>query len=204
MKLKCLFVALLFSCLNGAAKAQFQRGDLMIGGSLGASSGANFNDGDLTSTGFSLSLNPSLGYFFSESAAFGITPGIGFSTQQSYRDGERFGDRQYNSNGAISLFYRKYYRLAEQFYFFFEPSASYSGSSWGDIGSRGFTVGISPGVAFRISEKWLVETSFGGARFSRQYQDSGQPTEVTTRNWNLNLTNFGSVSLQYLLQNQKQ
>ncbi|WP_114752432.1 outer membrane beta-barrel protein [Pleomorphovibrio marinus] len=204
MKPKFVLLFLFLVVFSSSVMAQFQPGNLMLGGSVSISNGATFQEGNMTSTGFSSSFNPSVAYFISESSAFGISPGIGFSTQQAYRDGESFGDRQYNSNGAISLFYRKYYRLAEQIYFFFEPSTSYSGSNWGDIGSRGFTVEISPGVAFRISEKWLVETSFGGARFSRHFHDSGQPNEVNTRNWNLNFTNFGSVRLQFLLQSQKQ
>lgn len=204
MKPKFVLMSLFVVVFSSSAIAQFQPGNLMFGGAVSISNSATFQEGNMSSTGFYTTFNPSVAYFISESSAFGISPGIGFSTQQAYWDGESFGDRQYHSSGSISLFYRKYFRLAEQFYFFFEPSTSYSGSNWGDIGSRGFTVEISPGVAFRISEKWLVETSFGGARFSRQFSDSGQANEVNSRNWNLNFTNFGSVRLQFLLQSQKQ
>lgn len=92
MKTKFVLAILFVVVFSSSVMAQFQPADLMFGVAVSISNSANFQEGNMTSTGFSTSFNPSVGYFISESSAFGISPGVGFSGQQVYRDGEILGN----------------------------------------------------------------------------------------------------------------
>lgn len=190
-----LFLLIFVSGFTNAF-AQFNKGDWFVGGSFGLS----FNTSKLSihrnTSDFNINLDPSLGYFFSESAAIGFVPQISFNTS-SVSDVNTGNYSTNKVSGGMGIFYRKYFTVADKFYLFFEPRLMYIGSNMQDEDFRYVRLSISPGAAYRISPKWMVEASLGGLLYSRSVYSSGFDQESKDSRLSFDLITTNSIGIVY-------
>lgn len=97
----------------------------------------------------------------------------------------------------MGIFYRKYFTVADKFYLFFEPRLMYIGSNMQDEDFRYVRLSISPGAAYRISPKWMVEASLGGLLYSRSVYSSGSDQESKDSRLSFDLITTNSIGIVY-------
>lgn len=137
------------------ASAQLQKGNLLVGASLG-DIGLGLQSGN---TSFSLSINPKLGYFIQDNIALGGEVDLGFATDNT-------GTVINYGVGAFGRYYfgQKNMVLLKHARFFGEASAGFSGLNSdpkGPIGAtntNGLGLGAGPGLAYFITPNIGLET----------------------------------------------
>lgn len=162
---KILLIGVLLLSSSFIASAQFNKGDVLLGGQLSYNSiqsdyvpSQKSNNGNFTiSFGKAIKVNEVFGINLSYS------PG-----SQKNTDPNNFYDNTFNSY-SLGIFYRLYKPLSKEFYFFGEGGvnylglSSYSKNTTGDKISSGTANGgsiyIMPGIAYRISKKFFLEVS---------------------------------------------
>jgi hypothetical protein len=168
--------------LHTSVKAQFKKGDLLLGGNLSYSSnsnnsttppfpGAAYRSGYFTiSAGTALSANAVMGLNLA------YTPG-------SFVRADINGTAVRDVNHAYStgIFYRLYKSLGKEFYLFAEGDANYnwsdsyekdaSGNKTVTGSTNGVIVEIFPGIAYIISKKFFIEITIPNL-FSMGYVSS--------------------------------
>jgi hypothetical protein len=154
------------------ANAQFDKGSLLLGGTLSYNSIKNTtnnptnNPESKTSSGV---FNISLGKAISENAVFGVDLSYSPYSQSNYYS-YNTGALDYSNNFyTIGVFYRLYKNLGKEFYFFGQATISYRGSvetGKDDAGvkqlsgsSSGGLINLYPGISYKISKKFLLELS---------------------------------------------
>ncbi|NHE59903.1 outer membrane beta-barrel protein [Cyclobacterium plantarum] len=201
--MKHLFLLFIFVSGISNAFAQFNKGDKFAGGSFGLSINTSEVIAQSNNSNFSIHLNPNLGFFVSESAAIGLIPQINFSRSTSTN--VNGGKSTTNSlSGGMGVFYRKYFTVAENFSLFFEPRAVYTGAIIRDDGFNNFSLSISPGAAYRISSKWMVEATLGGLLYSRSLDQLGTDQESSDSRFAFDLITTNSVGLIYFFKQKDQ
>ncbi len=182
-----LTIVLLFS-FSFIASAQFNKGDVLLGGGLGYSS-YKFSDGinpDQKNTGANISL--SLGKAVKNNAVFGISL---YYNPGSYTNNTSTGYVNYKtSRYSAGVFYRMYKSLGKDFYLFGTAGLGYNGSSTSGKDSTGAenlsgtsnggSISFVPGLAYRLSKKAFLEVMipnlFSASYSSQKTTQSGQTT----------------------------
>lgn len=194
--MKHLFLIFIFVSGFSNAFAQFNIGDKFVGGSFGLSINTSEIIAQSNISEFNIHLNPNFGFFVSESAAIGLIPQINFSRRSSTN--VNGGESKTNSlSGGMGVFYRKYFTVVDNFYLFFEPRAVYIGSIIRDDGFSNFSLSISPGAAYRISPRWMVEASLGGLLYTRSLNQSGTDQENINSRFAFDLITTNSIGIIY-------
>lgn len=139
-----LFIFLSFLLLTNQAKAQLDRKDFMVGGSLGFST---IHNGDLSHN--SINLSPNIGYFFWHH----IPAGLDFSWIQ---EGSRM-------QLAAAPFIRGYLRIGSAALFGY-AKCGFSTSKQGEDKSSSSFFAAGPGLAAFISKDVALETIFSYTR----------------------------------------
>lgn len=189
---------LIFISGISSAFAQFNQGDKFAGGSFGFSLTTSKITSQRNSSDFNINLNPSLGYFFSESAAIGFVPQISYVRSSV----SEVNSEKYNTNrlsGGMGVFYRKYFTVADKFYLFFEPRVMYIGSIIQDEDFRYLNMSISPGAAYRLSPKWMVEATLGGFQYTRSFYGSEPDLETKDSRFTFDLITTNSIGIVYFI-----
>ncbi|MDN3688353.1 outer membrane beta-barrel protein [Cyclobacterium jeungdonense] len=194
--MKHFLLILIFVSGFSNAFAQFNRGDWFAGGSFGLSFNTSELSAQRNSSDFNINLDPNLGYFISESAAIGFVPQISFS-RSSVSDVNMENSSTNRLSGGMGIFYRKYFTVADKFHLFFEPRLMYIGSNLEGEDFRYLRLSISPGAAYRISPKWMVEASLGGLLYSRSVYSSGSDQESKDSRFTFDLITTNSIGIVY-------
>ena len=171
---KILLTGVLLLSFSFIASAQFNKGDMLLGGQLSYNStkndyipSLNANNGNFT---------VSIGRAVKDNAVFGITLSYSPGSQKN-NDPNNFYDNTFNGYSA-GIFYRLYKPLGKEFYFFGEGGANYIGSTSASKNMSGVKISsgtsnagsiyIMPGIAYRISKKFFLEVNIPN-RFSVTY-----------------------------------
>jgi hypothetical protein len=206
-----IFVTLFFLSAN----AQFNKGDLLIGGTLSYSSSkitpANDFGEQKYEDGF---FNISLGKAIKENAILGInltyepninTSNYGYGLATTRTD-----------NYTIGVFYRMYKSLSKEFYIFGEAGVGYNGSTTSTKDSKGNKLStgtssggniyITPGIAYKISKKFFLELSIPqlfSVSYSSSISKTGSQTTSTIDqfyvNANINSNPLNSLGIGFRL-----
>ncbi|WP_051315086.1 outer membrane beta-barrel protein [Algoriphagus terrigena] len=157
---KVFMVMLLIWAGGSAAMAQMQQGSWMVDGNLAFSktrssyssqgSGGDSEKGDPT---FSVSFNPSVGFFVKDNLVLGLSALVGNEWAKSRNDGaDRFNTFSY----GVGAFVRKYFPAGDKFSFFGEVSAD---ASWENFG--GTYGGRENRTVLEKGEFFNTEMAFG-------------------------------------------
>ena len=210
-----ILLSILITLFFFSASAQFNKGDLLIGGTLSYSSSKitspNSFGEQKYENGF---FNISLGKAIKENVIFGINltyePNINTSNYGYGLVTTRIDDY------TIGVFYRMYKNLGKDFYIFGEAGAGYNGSttstkdSTGNKLSTGTGYGgniyLTPGIAYKISKKFFLELSIPqlfSASYSTNNTKTGSVTTATTDqfyvNANINSNPLNSLGIGFRL-----
>jgi hypothetical protein len=186
MKMKKQLLTLVAVCaIAMAANAQTEKGDNLVGGSIGFSYDKRepLNSGTTFATSNSKSFNiaPRFAHFFGKNLAVGLQVGYAKNKTNStstYFQGNgslQFSNSTTNSNSFNAIPYIRYYvDVADKFKFFGEGdfgvafgktkyNYAYSGDNISQTTSYNTTqylASVNPGFAFFPSKKWAIEFSF--------------------------------------------
>jgi len=174
--MKKLFLTLTAAvALTFAAKAQTEKGNLFLGGSVGYEY-QKFNGSDHSTQGFSVI--PNIGYFINDNFAIGT--GVGYSYGQSYTDDVKNQVQGFH----VAPFARLYKGGNDTFKFFGQLSVP---MAWGSMKLDGekvattadYGVQLSPGVAFFPHKNVGIELSVQGLYYGHnqiKVEDTGAKT----------------------------
>lgn len=169
-------VALAFS-----ANAQTEKGKILIGGSVTASSSKAEG---ATKSDVSFTILPVAGFFVSNNFAVGA--GIGYQYDKVI-DGTQTGAI------AVNPFARHYVNLSDQFKYFTQLSVPLAFGSVKDVDADGKTgdklgsynaigVSLSPGFAFFPTKKVAIEVSVDGLTYeNNQFKPEGGEKQTNTK-----------------------
>jgi hypothetical protein len=171
MKKFYLFCTL--ALISYLSHAQISKGTILLGGNLELNTGtdkavtaAGTQIGSKTST-TGITVYPSVGWAVKDNLVLGIQPGIGY-----YSSSNGAGNYDSKENDySLGFFLRKYKPLGNHFYFFGESMLSFAYQLPTDdnpgspvIHQDGkvidLSLGFSPGAAYALSRKWLLEMEF--------------------------------------------
>jgi hypothetical protein len=199
-----LSVLVILSFLS--TNAQFNKGDLLIGGTLSYSS-FKMNSPSISSeqeydNGV---FNIAIGKAIKENAIFGIN--INYSPNLNTADYGYGPVTVRTSNYGIGVFYRIYKNIGKEFFIFGEAGAAYNGSttstkdSTGNKISTGTSYGgnifLTPGIAYKISKKFFLELSIPQL-FLASYSNNGTSHQFYA-NANLNSNPLNSLGIGFRL-----
>lgn len=198
-----------------SASAQFNKGDIMIGGVLSYTTNKNTSPYSTDEQKYnSGNFEISIGRAIKENAVFGIN--ISYQPySSSYGSGPDYSMVKTYTYG-IGIFYRVYKKSGKEFYLFGEGGGGYNGSttstsdSSGDKLSTGTGYGadiyVTPGIAYKISKKFFMELSIPQI-FSVAYAGTNTKTGSTTTgtsdgfnvNANINSNPLNSLGIGFRL-----
>ena len=183
------------------AFARFEKGDRYVGGDFGFSINTSENSNPGRSTYLAINLSPNLGYFISDLSVLGINPQVNFYWNKNITS----NNEKISSNtvsGGIGLFFRRYFPVVDNFYFFLEPKATYNSSFEEESKPRSFGLSVSPGASYKISPKWMVEAALGGLVYHKSYNSSGANQRYDDSRFAFDLITSNSIGIVYVI-NQK-
>ena len=163
-----ILLSLLITLSFLSANAQFNKGDLLVGGTMSYSSNKSTSPyiTDIQNNNSGM-FNINLGKAIKENAIFGIN--LIFQPSSSSNDYGSGPMTTKTNNYGIGIYYRVYKNLGKGFYFFGEAGAGYNGSSTSTKDSTGIKLStgsgyggniyLTPGIAYKISKKFFLELS---------------------------------------------
>lgn len=171
-----------------AVSAQFNKGQLFVGGSLSAQNQNDAQGNSLRNTGNSgsFSITPRIGYFINDKWALGGTVGYSSSFYNNAYKDATFAHNQKNDSKSLSigLFGRRYFAISEKFFFALEGNLRFSrgnttynstttyldgaplSASNTNTPQYSVSAGVRPLFVFFPSQKWGIETGLGSLSFS--------------------------------------
>jgi|GEM_PF-3346292 len=196
----CLLFLFFISGISSAF-AQFEKGDLFVGGNFGISINTRESSNPSSSSQYSINLNPNLGYFISDRSVIGVIPQVSFfrSTTNTSINTKLITE---SVSGGIGLFYRRYFPVIDNFYLFLEPKVNFNMSFVGEDNPNYFGFSLAPGASYRINNKWMVEATFGGLVYNTSYNYSGTNQEYNNSRFAFDLITANSIGIIYFI-NQK-
>ncbi len=185
---KLLLSFVLCFCFSLLANAQFNKGNVLLGGQLGYGTTKNTAEPTPFQKTGGGNFTIALGKALNENTVFGIN--FSYLPGSQSNDDPNSGYVNYKTYGyAAGVFYRKYKSLGKEFYLFGESGLNYQGSTFSDKdisgnktlsgSSNGGNIYIMPGIAYRISKKFFLEISVPNL-FSASYNNSKTTTSGIT------------------------
>jgi len=195
-KLSIILTLLLFT---GIAKAQIQKGDVQLGGSLSINSQKS---GDNKTNYFNIS--PRAGFFVSDNTSIGLMVGFNSLTQDVFDTGTATIVEGVNNQFQAGVYSRFHKSLADNFYIYLQPSLSFGSGKYKVDGtetatSNSINIGLTPGLTYFMSNRFAFELNLANLTYAHSKLE-GQGTEETTDNFNLNLNLTGiTLGLSYYI-----
>jgi hypothetical protein len=182
-----LFIAVII-CLSFSSYAQIEKGDWLLGGTLGVNNSSNSPNGTSTSNA---NIAPHIAYAVGKNSTIGLNLGYSYS--------DNSGNYKLSSF-ASNIFYKKYFPCKEKFgiYLQLNTGIALSKNSYTVIDSAGsytksnstthsYNVGAIPGIYYLVSKRVLLTADCGGLSYF--YDDYG--AGYSANSWSFNfLTNF--------------
>ncbi|SEW05489.1 outer membrane beta-barrel protein [Chitinophaga arvensicola] len=164
------------------AKAQFSKGDVILGGTLNVSTASqkqkDVDNSKTTSTSFGIS--PKVGV--------ALTPNwvIGVFAESAFTNSKNVSDKKSTSYLITpGIFVRNYHMIGEsKFAFFAEANAGYQFGQAKFDGNKtntynGFSVNVLPGITYFVTKHFMLEGAFGGLGYNYT-QDKAEATGIKT------------------------
>jgi hypothetical protein len=199
---RILLTPLIILSLSFSARAQFNKGSILLGVQLSYSYNTyNSTNPNIVQTSDQktnmATFNISVGKAIKENTVFGIILTYSPYAVNNYYSAS-LGPLKYSDNYyAFGIFYRKYKSLGKDFFIFGEGSAYYEGStisgkdSLGQKVLSGSTKGgvliVYPGISYKVSKKFFLEISIPDLFFV-QYSSSNvssQPQSSKNEQFNI-------------------
>lgn len=174
------------------AKAQVQKGNFLVGGSIGINSTTNKVDGsDNKKTVTNFAISPKVGYALSDKWMVGVFVGGEFGSVKD-KVGEATAKTKTNMI-APGIFVRNYCQIADSKVFFTsEANVSYGFGStkMGDTKvskSSEIKANLMPGISYLVGKRLMLDGQFGGLSYVNGYDKaevSGVKAKYSTIDFN--------------------
>jgi len=204
-----ILLSLLIIFFFYSASAQFNKGNILLGGNLSYGSSKSTSppnpDEQKSNSG---NIDISLGKAIKENALFGVN--ISYGGFSNMLGASVSPSKATSYNYGLGVFYRVYKDLGKEFYLFGQAGAGFNGSSYSSTDSAGNklsngtayggSIYISPGIAYKISKKFFLELSIPqifSVSYSNSNSKSGSVSTGSGDNFGVS-ANFISNPLNYL------
>lgn len=163
------------------AKAQFSKGNIILGGNLNVTTESQKTKGsDNKTTSTSFGISPKVGVAINPNWVVGVFARTDFAT-----DKNAAGKKDKHSYITPGIFARNYHMLGDsKFAFFAEANAGYLFGNDKVDGTKtntynGVDVRVLPGITYFVSKRFMVEGAFGGLSYT-YLQDKAEATGAKT------------------------
>jgi hypothetical protein len=171
------------------AKAQFSKGDVLLGGNLNVhTKNEKVGDSDKKPSTTSFGISPKVGLALNQHWMVGIFAETEFSNRKTYNgNGVKVTDK--TTSILPGVFVRNYHTIgSSNFVFFGEANAAYhyaqtKRNSDKINDTNGFQVNVQPGIGYFVTKRFMIEGVFGGLRYawdSEKDADSGVKTKYNS------------------------
>ena len=192
------------------ANAQLSKGQVTLGGGLGANTSKStsehnvFDDYEGKNTAFAI--YPQLSIGVGDNWMIGLRPQFSSNKQINKENG--ITKAKYRSqNAEIGAFARKFFPLGERFGLFGQGNVEYGFNRnknlmTGDKGeSRYIDVYVNPGAYFKATKRFILETTVGYIGYSRSTNKPQTPNEAkqVSQGFGISLTNNIAIGFHVIL-----
>ena len=207
--IKILSIISIAVLCSGTSFSQINKGSTSIGGEFYFHSA---DDNDQLSQGKSKlrngSINFSIGKAVRENSVLGIDLLYSPSSQKNYQTGNNYSNQKSNTYGA-GIFYRQYKKLAKDFYFFGEPSLSFTTnhSTIDQVGGPQLTNNrwstalftFAPGISYKVLRSFYLDVQIPQLLSLQyaSYRERGLNSDVKRKEFSA-YTSFNNTFLQNL------
>ena len=162
-------------CLISATPAfcQFEKGQKILGGDIGFSSGKSQNvySNNYTSAYSNVSINPSFGWFSKADKLWGMGLSYGFNYQKNNSYMSTDISRIWRNTLGINIFSRKFFTLTHNFFFTVNTNGGFgyafgkqknttnSIETEGKTSGYGIAVSLTPGLSYRLTPRLLFDAN---------------------------------------------
>ncbi|MFB6457760.1 outer membrane beta-barrel protein [Chitinophaga sp. Hz27] len=183
------------------AKAQIQKGDILLGGNVNVLTHSDkVKDSDAKNTRTSFGISPKVGYALNSNWVVGVFANTNFSF-----DKDKAGVKTKGLDINPGLFVRNYHMLGQsKFAFFAEGNASYGfgNNKTGDTKTDSynqFNVNVQPGISYFVTKHFMVEGMFGGIGYNwKQTKDEATGIKTNNSDFGFNFTNQFALGVNFL------
>ncbi len=222
MQKKSTILALLV-VVTTMANAQFNKGQKVLGGNFGFSTGKSKSSENYTSHQNSFTINPSFAKFTKSNQLCGIGVGYGYSRLQNKTPNNAQNSNSINQSLGVNVFSQRFYSIAKKLYFTLNiPASVYyvyakntleSTNAIIENKSNGYSLNVSvaPGLSYQLNNRWLFDAYLSNVinvGFSHSQSKTSNPNSKTKSDSfgissSLSNTNLGNIGLgfRYLLRN---
>ncbi len=186
------------------AKAQVQKGNFLVGGTLGFNSTTNKTDGvDGKYTASNIILSPKAGYALSDKWMVGVFVDGTFGTEKT--EAGEVSSKDKNTMIAPGVFVRNYCQIADsKVYFTSEANVAYGFGSTEEADVKiskttGFRANLMPGISYLVGKHLMLEGNFGGLTYRNEtvkFEDNA-PDEKSS-SFDFNFIKSFSVGVSFL------
>lgn len=204
MKRSLLIIAV-FVISTSSLKAQIQKGDWLLGATMGYSNGNNsqqYSNMTHSSSSSNTNVSPRIGLAIGKNSVIGLK--AGFSTGNYNSDNYSSS----STNFSCNLFWRKYTSIKNKLGWYSEFGG---GILWGKTKSSSpsinkqkitsYSIGFTPGLYYEITPKILLNADFGGISFVHSHAKNvnGNPSSGRANNFDLSFLNHFTFGVDFIL-----
>jgi hypothetical protein len=199
---KKVLLTLTIIVLGLASQAQVEKGDWLLGGSMGFSSSSN-TVGNATSTSSNSNVNPELGLAIGKNSVLGLRGGFDY-----YPAKDAAGYNQSSYTYSAGGFWKMLFPINEKVGWFTDLELSYlygsykytSGTSQITKNTNsGFYGSASPGIYYKPAKKILLNAGLGGFTYTRTRTHASGSDIFTNSNFNFSLLNYFSFGIDFII-----
>jgi hypothetical protein len=201
MKRVTLLTLITVLALTTATRAQIQKGDILLGATLGVGYGSN----NAPSSSSNANIAPRIGLAIGQNSVLGLKTSFGY---QHSKPGDNTGAwESTNINIGAGLYWRKFMPIKNKVGWYLEPNASFgygkskykNGSEKTESSSKGYSASIVPGIYYQPIPKLLLNVDFGGVNYYYNVAKSAGNPNSKSSGVNLSLLSYFTFGVDFIL-----
>lgn len=204
MKRQTLLALLIVLASATATRAQIQKGEVLLGATLGFYYNNNGNSGNPSSSSSNSNLAPRIGIAIGQNSVLGFKTSFGYG---SSKDGGTNEQKYTSTTVGAGLYWKKFMPIKKQLGWYLEPNAGFSYAK-GKIrnmfsetksSSTTYAAGIVPGIYYQPLPKLLLSVDIGGAGYSYAINKGTGSSTSKSSAVNLSFLNTFTFGVDFLL-----
>lgn len=201
MKRKTLLALVILIVSATAAKAQIQKGDVLLGAALGVSSNNNNLNGSSSNAGIA----PRIGFAIGRNSVMGINTSFAYSRTKPSDNNNTWENKGFNVGAG--LYWRKYIPLKDKLGWYVESDLAFgyakskqtSGQQKIENTSTGYGVSAVPGFYYQALPKLFLHVEAGGINYIYSVNKNSDDSKSKSSSVYLSLFNSFTFGVDFLL-----
>ncbi|MFY0253255.1 outer membrane beta-barrel protein [Chitinophaga sp. 30R24] len=182
------------------AKAQFSKGDVILGGNLNVHTQSDKNkDTDDKTTHTSFGISPKIGMALNSNWVIGVF------AESAFGSDKKGGIKNKTLDITPGVFARNYHMIGQsKFAFFAEANAGYHFGNDKADGTKtntynGFAVNVLPGITYFVTKHFMLEGAFGGLSYAwDQNKTEATGVKVNTSKFDFNFPKNFQIGVNWI------